>query len=296
MITELRSTQNYPAGKEDVSTRNLDGGTGVLLSVVIPTKNRPLMVRGAIRSFSDYGPSLELIVVDDCSGLQASSELRDFCHTLERCAYWRLPMGRGAGAARNWGVSVSHGKYIWFVDDDDTASVNTVRDVATALGEKVDERSVLLLPMSVRRAGREQALIMPRKRINSYEEYRARAQCVNTSCAIFAREIVLAVGGWDEKLLSGQDTDLFLRVSAHAKFICLETQPVHVNIGHPGRITTTVWRQQIGKLQFMRKHWGILTTERRAYYLVTLLLWAPVFYCLLELVRHARRPTDRWVA
>ena len=85
-----------------------------LVSVIIPTHNRPLQVVQAVQSvFNQSFQNFEVIVVDDGS-------------TVCKSGFNDLPVRYikqehlGAPAARNRGIKESKGKYVAFLDDDDT--------------------------------------------------------------------------------------------------------------------------------------------------------------------------------
>jgi len=88
-----------------------------LVSVVVPTRDRPRELSGALASIFDQSfRDFEIVVVDDGSraeieplGPRAGSSLR----------VSRLEPARGAAAARNHGVSCARGRYVAFLDDDD---------------------------------------------------------------------------------------------------------------------------------------------------------------------------------
>jgi glycosyltransferase involved in cell wall biosynthesis len=89
-----------------------------VFSVVIPTRNRPGMLRSAVSSalvqtFED----LEVIVIidgPDPATLQALASFSD-----SRLQYIELAESRGGNNARNTGAAMAKGKYIAFLDDDD---------------------------------------------------------------------------------------------------------------------------------------------------------------------------------
>jgi glycosyltransferase involved in cell wall biosynthesis len=87
-----------------------------VISVIIPTKNRPKMMRRALQSvLRQEHPDLEVIVVDDGAGdgVEAALELEDprvtaFCNP-----------GRGQTDARNSALKRARGDVIALLDDDD---------------------------------------------------------------------------------------------------------------------------------------------------------------------------------
>lgn len=90
-----------------------------LLSVIIPTHNRPQLLPRAINSALQAAPDgdVEVIVVpngNDTSWQTVANEYQDDI----RISWHYLDKGN-ACAARNYGISIAHGKYVRFLDDDD---------------------------------------------------------------------------------------------------------------------------------------------------------------------------------
>lgn len=89
-----------------------------LVSVVIPTRNRPLLVKRAVQSaLAQTLKELEVIVVIDGSDEVTPVELAKIDE--QRLRVIELPVSQGAADARNVGVSESAGEWIAFLDDDD---------------------------------------------------------------------------------------------------------------------------------------------------------------------------------
>jgi len=86
------------------------------VSIIIPTHNRPDFINDCVRSaevaLQTYG---EIIVVDD--GSSPPTKLHP--KTNEYVKIFRIPFAKGAGAARNFGVSKASGELLFFLDDDD---------------------------------------------------------------------------------------------------------------------------------------------------------------------------------
>ncbi|MFI5150569.1 MAG: glycosyltransferase family 2 protein [Bacteroidia bacterium] len=92
--------------------------SGPFFTVVLTTYNRKLLLAQAIQSvLNQTYMDFELLVIDDGSddGTGDSvSEYRD-----KRFNYVRQD-NKGAGSARNKGISLAKGRYLCFLDDDDT--------------------------------------------------------------------------------------------------------------------------------------------------------------------------------
>jgi hypothetical protein len=89
-----------------------------LVSVVIPTRNRPDMVRRAVESaLAQTYTSLEVIVVVDGPDAATTAALAGLSNP--RLTVIELPENKGAAEARNIGVHRAAGDWIAFLDDDD---------------------------------------------------------------------------------------------------------------------------------------------------------------------------------
>ena len=122
-----------------------------LVSIIIPTLNRPEIVKRAIKSAKEQTyKNKEIIVVDDGSVTP---------YKLEGVRYFKpWKQNKGGSAARNYGIKKVKGKYIVFLDDDNVLSKsflthtvlmleNTNYDaVATGRYVKYDDRTDAVLP------------------------------------------------------------------------------------------------------------------------------------------------------
>ena len=103
------------------------------VSIVIPTRDRPLLLRDAVASalLALKGVAGEVVVVDDHSEVSAADSLSD----IQDARLWIQPNRRSTGASgsRNSGVEAAVGDLIVFLDDDDllrTGYINWVLQVA----------------------------------------------------------------------------------------------------------------------------------------------------------------------
>ena len=90
-----------------------------LLSIIIPTYNRPQFIRRAVESAlrSEPNGDVEIIIVPNGGDDTWKKSLADFLHNPKILV---SPIEKGhANAARNHGLKLAKGKYIRFLDDDD---------------------------------------------------------------------------------------------------------------------------------------------------------------------------------
>jgi len=89
-----------------------------LVSVIVPTLNRPAMLRDALASIAaqTYSP-IEIIVVNDAGG-DVEGMVSRF-GLKQRIVYLKHAINKGLSAARNTGLKAASGDYIAYLDDDD---------------------------------------------------------------------------------------------------------------------------------------------------------------------------------
>lgn len=89
-----------------------------LVSVVVPTKNRPGTLAEALRSVAEQTvDDVEVVVVND-AGPDVSHIVAEFAGELS-VQLVNHEVNRGVSTARNTGLDLTRGKYVSFLDDDD---------------------------------------------------------------------------------------------------------------------------------------------------------------------------------
>lgn len=100
---------------DSVRNDQLNSPTSPRVSVVVPTHNRPALLREALDSLraQTFG-AWEAIVVDDASTPAATIEIED-----PRLRIVRHATAQGGAAAKNTGIADARGDLLAFLDDDD---------------------------------------------------------------------------------------------------------------------------------------------------------------------------------
>ena len=112
-------------------------GSLPLVSVVIPVFNRSHLINRTLKSVQQQTYSnIEVIIVDDCS--DDSEQLKGVIAQFKQLniSYIRHERNKHGGASRNTGIKASRGKYIAFLDSDDTWSAEKVQICIKTLEEQ----------------------------------------------------------------------------------------------------------------------------------------------------------------
>ena len=189
------------------------------ISVVIPTYNRAATITGSIESaLNQTYPVSEIIIVDDASTDNTGQTVQALGD--DRIRYFCLDKNKGAGGARNYGVSQARYDMIAFLDSDDTwhsdkiekqvllkSSNNDLRLIYTAYARIYDSFSETFPDMS--EGNKLDGDIL------------ARILCENavgTPTILMEKNLFEEIGGFDESLRSLEDWDLVIRAAAKTPF------------------------------------------------------------------------------
>jgi len=183
-----------------------------LVSIVIPTHNRPELVRKAIESvlgqtFRDF----EIIIIDDGQEKRAKEAVLMFAD--DRIRYVAHDKERGCSGAKNTGIREAKGKYVAFLDDDDTWSDNKLSLQIEALKDVPADVAYSFTAVTDVFDDRETERTVP-DGIGNYYEYALRVfNGMLSSALIIRRDVFDDIGLLSEEFPSHTDIDLMLRVS-----------------------------------------------------------------------------------
>jgi glycosyltransferase involved in cell wall biosynthesis len=194
------------------------------LTVVIPTLNRPSLLRMAVASALDQRRAdLEVIVIDDGStpAVQRDLEMPD-----GRITVIRHDAPRGMAAARNTGIDLARGAWIGFLDDDDVWAPHKVRLLLSAAAQTAADfgysAGLAVSPWS-RFATR---LPAPPAQDLHRQLLRRNVMPAGASNVVVRTALVRALGGFDETLPHFADWDMWIRLAARGRAAAVASELV----------------------------------------------------------------------
>lgn len=234
----------------------------VTVSVVIPAYNAAWCIQRAIDSvlaqtFRDF----ELIVVDDGSTDDTAAILRSYGDALTIVSQ---PNG-GMSSARNAGIRAARGHYLAFLDSDDrwlpdklarqVALMNAQPDLAfcsaTTTLEDPEGNPVGMWACSMEGNATVADILASHATIAG-----------GASSVLAKRELVLALGGFDDTLFGAEDTDLWIRLAALGRFACIP-DPLAVVLKRPGSVSRNRARMRAGAIAMTHKNRKLLPADKQ---------------------------------
>ena len=189
-----------------------------LISVIIPTHNRPQMLAealGSVRSqtYSDF----EIIVVSNGENAETRTLTRSFARAHE-ARYFELDKGN-VSIARNFEIEQAHGDWIAFLDDDDlwlphkleqqiSEAARTGADLIACNHFLVDfADGSVFVGYSAASGPRLPDGWTYTKAISDY------SLAIQPSSTMARKAVIKAVGGFDPRLRWSEDRDVWRRIS-----------------------------------------------------------------------------------
>lgn len=258
------------------------------VSVVIPTYNCSAYLTEAVESvlaqtFRDF----EVLVIDDGSTDETAAVMRRYGPPVR---YIRQP-NRGVAVARNHGIEQSRGRYVAFLDADDTWLPHKLERQLAALKRHPDHRACYsafvvvtsdLQPLGVTRSQRQGSAL---------QDLLLRGNVIGTpSTVLCERSLTLAAGGFDPRLSLGADWDMWIRLGAFTEFLYVD-EPLVWYRQHGANMSRNATLLEHDSLRVLQKGFAMpalpesIRARRRAAFARNYMVLAGTYF-------HARRYRD----
>jgi len=232
------------------------------VSVVVPAYNAAWCVRRAVESvlaqtFDDF----ELIVVDDGSTDDTAHVLAEFGNRIRVIS---KPNG-GLSSARNAGIAAARGRYVAFLDADDwwlpeklehqvalmDADDGLVFCSTAARLESPEGAPLGEWPCAASSASVLEAI------------FATNAHVAGSGSAVLARKVAFEhAGNFDERLLSLEDIDMWMRLAVMGGYACVP-QPLTVILKRPGSMSGNLDVMRSAAIAVLRKNRTLLPPAKR---------------------------------
>ena len=233
----------------------------VEVSIIIPTKNRPQLLNRAINSIINQTyQNWELLIINDSE----SEVLINFSDSRIQLA--KNSNKPGANGARNTGINLATGRYIAYLDDDDTWEpgkllkqvkiIELQNAILCYTGKKIiyqkNNKSQIKYSYNSTKLFPQLGL--------QFHNYIGTTSTVMIKSSILKEEVK-----FDENIQSLQDFDLFLRLAELGSFVGIPE--FLVNYYFDGNIAHTSFE----KIAFIKSAWRIFKKQKGIYRITVLL-------------------------
>lgn len=190
------------------------------VSVIVPTFNRPTMLKNAIQSilnqtFQDF----EIIVVND-AGEDVRSVVESF--NDKRIQYISHSQNKKLAATRNTGIRNAKGKYIAYLDDDDVFLPNHLETLVNFLENDSKYKVAYTDAFRSHQNKVNDSYITFKKDVPYSQDFDSIeilfGNYIPVICIVHHKKIIDEIGWFDETLTTHEDWDLWIRISRKYPF------------------------------------------------------------------------------
>ncbi|CAD5942496.1 glycosyltransferase [Planktothrix agardhii] len=186
-----------------------------LVSVIVPTKDRPEMLAQAIQSvLNQTFTELEIIVVND-GGVDVQSVISRL-NTKGNIVYKKHDHTLERSVARNTGIRTARGKYIAYLDDDDNYYPNHIETLVKFLENSEYKIAYTDAVMAQQEKQNGEYVTINRSVPHSLDFDKEKilvSNCTPNLCLMHEKSCLDEVGLFDETLSTHEDWDLIIRLS-----------------------------------------------------------------------------------
>lgn len=189
------------------------GSSVPLISVVVPTKNRPEPLLQALKSIQQQTcQDFEVLLIND-GGVDVSRIVKAMFPTM-RISFLNST-GSGVSTARNTGLKAARGKYIAYLDDDDIYLPEHLETLVTSL-ESSEYKVAYSDAVQAFYVQRGKGVVCAKKELEHSKEFSYQelmvANYIPTLCMMHERSCLKSVGYFDEGLQTHEDWEFWLRL------------------------------------------------------------------------------------
>jgi glycosyltransferase involved in cell wall biosynthesis len=189
------------------------------VSVVIPTFNTQDTIKEAVDSvINGTYSNIEILIIDDHSTDSTWEIVSKMASEDPRIKCYRNKKNCGASRTRNRGIKQATGKYIAFLDSDDTWEPDKLEVCLKALKENPDIKAIghamRYISVKGRKIGYLEGRPITREEMLEFREKATPPWLAPSASAFIAeREVLMKAGGFKEDWRNGtEDMDLYSRL------------------------------------------------------------------------------------
>ena len=230
------------------------------VSVVIPTYNRPLLLRDALDSLTtQVDVPFEVAVIND-AGTDVGDVVSKYKEKLQ-ITYFSLPVNRGLPTARNTGLKYSKGEFVAYLDDDDVYLAGHLKGLSERLEAKPHLGLVYSDALLEKDVRGENGIPGIEQRVLA-QDYDVSIMLTDSficpSAVMHRRECVQTLGGFDEEMRwCYEDWDFLLKIGSRYSIERVEGATVKVRLrSNQSNMSSTVNAYRVAAASVLRERYG----------------------------------------
>ena len=229
-----------------------------LVSIVIPTYNHAPMLQRALATVVEQTyQNWNAIVVNNFSTDNTLEVVAAFNDPRIQCVNFR---NNGViGASRNEGIALATGKYVAFLDSDDTWFPTKLEQCVEILETGSD--LVCHAEYWIDESGKSRLVAYGPSEAATHHNLIYKGNRISTSATVVRTALLKEVHGFDvaPELISTEDYDLWIRLAAKSDKFAFLSEPLGEYHRHDNNVSANIEKHLAAELALLEKHFSANT-------------------------------------
>jgi len=229
-----------------------------LVSIVIPTYNHAPMLQRALATVVEQTyQNWNAIVVNNFSTDNTLDVVAAFNDPRIQCVNFR---NNGViGASRNEGIAIATGKYVAFLDSDDTWFPTKLEQCVEILESGSD--LVCHAEYWIDESGKSRLVAYGPSEAATHHNLIYKGNRISTSATVVRAALLKEVNGFDisPELISTEDYDLWIRLAAKSDKFAFISEPLGEYHRHDNNVSANIEKHLAAELAILEKHFSANT-------------------------------------
>ena len=229
-----------------------------LVSIVIPTYNHAPMLQRALATVVEQTyQNWNAIVVNNFSTDNTLEVVAAFNDPRIQCVNFR---NNGViGASRNEGIALATGKYVAFLDSDDTWFTTKLEQCVEILESGSD--LVCHAEYWIDESGKSRLVAYGPSEAATHHNLIYKGNRISTSATVVRTALLKEVHGFDvaPELISTEDYDLWIRLAAKSDSFVFISEPLGEYHRHDNNVSANIEKHLAAELALLEKHFSANT-------------------------------------
>lgn len=229
-----------------------------LVSIVIPTYNHAPMLQRALATVVEQTyQNWNAIVVNNFSTDNTLEVVTAFNDARIQCVNFR---NNGViGASRNEGIALATGKYVAFLDSDDTWFTTKLEQCVEILESGSD--LVCHAEYWIDESGKSRLVAYGPSEAATHHNLIYKGNRISTSATVVRTALLKEVHGFDvaPELISTEDYDLWIRLAAKSDKFAFISEPLGEYHRHDNNVSANIEKHLAAELALLEKHFSANT-------------------------------------
>ena len=229
-----------------------------LVSIVIPTYNHAPMLQRALATVVEQTyQNWNAIVVNNFSTDNTLEVVAAFNDPRIQCVNFR---NNGViGASRNEGIALATGKYVAFLDSDDTWFPTKLEKCVEILESGSD--LVCHAEYWIDESGKSRLVAYGPSEAATHHNLIYKGNRISTSATVVRAALLKEVHGFDvsPELISTEDYDLWIRLAAKSDKFAFISEPLGEYHRHDNNVSANIEKHLAAELALLAKHFSANT-------------------------------------